>query len=106
MRLGTFCMPGGNVRLSLEKSPAFRPEKTLIHDDLGLLGCREAVVAGPLELECATVRGHGRESDERIGGDCGIKLRAEDLLAIICRNEAGDDIARDGHARLGVAEAG
>ena len=22
-------MPGGNVRLSLEKSPAFRPEKTL-----------------------------------------------------------------------------
>src|SRR5262249_57695795 len=80
-----------------------RPHRSF-HDDLGLLCRREAVVAAPLELECATLSGHGRERDERIGSDCGIKLRAEYLLTIICRNETRDDIARDWHARLGVAE--
>src|SRR5215831_13369948 len=88
-----------------EAGPMERPHRSF-HDDLGLPCRREAVVAGPFELECATFSGHGREGDERIGGDGGIKLRAEYLLTIICRNETGDDVTRDCHARLGVAEAG
>ena len=63
--------------------------------DLGRLGRREAVVAGPGERDGAALGRDRGERDERIGGDRGIELGAEDLLAVIGADEVGDDVARD-----------
>src|SRR6516225_7757412 len=76
------------------------------YDDLGLLGGHISIVTGPLELDGAADGSDCVESDERIGSDRGKELGAEDLLAVIARDEMRDDVARDGHARLRVAKAG
>src|SRR5580658_3702072 len=66
----------------------------------------EAVVAGPLERDCAAFGRDGRESDERVGGDRRIEIGAEDLLAVVRAGELGDDVARDRLADVVAPESG
>src|SRR3974390_1396383 len=66
---------------------------------------REAVVPGPAEFQLAALRGDGGELDERIGGDRGMEIGAEYLLAVVAADEVADDVARNARTRFGVAEA-
>src|SRR5664280_3691512 len=76
------------------------------HRDRGGGGFGKAVVAGPFEFQRAAFGGHCEESDERISGDSGREVGAEDLLAIVAAREKRHDVAPDARADGRIAVAG
>src|SRR5262245_4558541 len=74
--------------------------------DVGSLGLRETVVAGPLELDRAARGRDCEERDERIGGDRREQIGAEYFQSVIGAHELGDDVARDRLADIVVPVAG
>src|SRR5262245_46703817 len=92
--------------VSARRRAAPRQVRGLLDNDGGRLRRREAVVPGPLEGDGAALRGHGREGEERVGGDGGVQLGAEDLGAVVGAHEEPDDVAGDRGADLAPAVPG
>src|SRR3981081_140264 len=93
---------GGHASLC----PPYEPNARSFHGDLRRCGFVEAVVAGPLERDRSACARHRVEGDEGMGGDCGVEVGAEKLLAVVAAGELGDDVARDRLAHVVVAIAG
>src|SRR5882724_5174317 len=74
--------------------------------DVRSLGLREAVVAGPLELDRAARSRDREERDEGIGRDRREEVCAEYFQPVIGAHELGDDVARDRLAHIVVPIAG
>src|SRR6185436_11904045 len=97
---------GARWTCSLADGPASAASPALRDGDRRGLRRREAVVARPRERERAALGGDGRERDERVRGDGGVQLGAEDLDAVVRAHELADEVARDRGAPLRAAIAG
>src|SRR5690242_12734037 len=76
------------------------------HRYICFLRHRLPVVGRPGQLDDAALAGEREEGDERVGGDGGVEIGAEHLLAVIAGDESVDDVARNGRAVGVVAVAG